>query len=195
MKLRVISVWLLFGLLACAATAQTAPATPQNSPAGSPDYVIGESDILSINVWHEAELSRDVPVRSDGKISLPLVGDLDAAGKTAEQLKEIIAEKLKTYLENPEVTVIVKEARSQYFTVIGQVMKPGQFPLGQRLTVLDGLAMAGGFKDFVKPGKIYVLRQHRNGSSERLPFDYKRAMRGDLQQNFQLEARDTIVVP
>jgi len=192
MKLRIISVPLVCFLAACAAMAQAAP---QNPPAGSADYVIGESDILAINVWHEAELSREVPVRSDGKISLPLIGDLEAAGRTAQQLRDIIAEKLKGFLENPEVTVIVKEARSQYFTVIGQVMKPGQFPLGQRLTVLDGLAMSGGFKDFAKPGKIYVLRTHRDGRSERLPFDYKRAMRGDLQQNFQLEARDAIVVP
>lgn len=183
-----MSVLMLCLLAVCGAVAQ-------NSPANSPDYVIGESDILAINVWHEAELSREVPVRSDGKISLPLIGDLEAAGKTAQQLKDIIATKLKSFLENPEVTVIVKEARSQYFTVIGQVIKPGQFPLGQRLTVLDGLAMSGGFKDFAKPGKIYVLRTHRDGSNERLPFDYKRAMRGDLKQNFELEARDTIVVP
>ena len=198
----------LLGVLALSApvcsSAQAKPETPaKGSAAGaarqqranSPDYVIGESDLLAINVWHEQELSRVLPVRADGKISLPLIGDLVAGGLTPAQLQATIVEKLRSYIENPEVTVIVQEPRSQYFTVVGEVMKPGAYPLGQRLSVLDGLAMAGGFKDFAKVKKMYVLRTNRNGTSERLPFNYKKALGGDTAQNFILTARDTIVVP
>jgi polysaccharide export outer membrane protein len=166
-------------------------ATPQLSDT----YVIGEGDILAINVWHEAELTRVVPVRTDGKITLPLVGEMQAAGQTVEQLRTTIAEKLKHFLEAPEVSVMVQDPRSQFFTVVGKVMKPGSYPLGQRLTVMDGIAMGGGFKDFAKISKIQVVRTHRDGRVERLAFDYKRAVAGDLKQNFVLEQHDMIVVP
>ena len=161
----------------------------------STDYIIGESDLLAINVWHEQELSRVLPVRADGKISLPLIGDLAAGGLTPAQLQAAIVEKLRSYMENPEVTVIVQEPRSQFFTIVGEVMKPGPFPLGQRLSVLDGLAMAGGFKDFAKVKRMYVLRTKRDGTTEKIPFDYKKALGGSTTQNFLLTARDTIVVP
>lgn len=163
--------------------------------ADVPTYVIGESDLLAINVWHEAELTRVVPVRTDGKITMPLIGELQASGRTAEELRATIAAELKKYLEAPEVTVIVQEPRSQFFTIVGKVVKPGSYPLGQRLTVIDGIALGGGFKDFAKISKVYVVRTHRDGSSERLAFDYKRALGGDLKQNFVLEARDMIMVP
>jgi polysaccharide export outer membrane protein len=138
-------------------------------------YLIGESDLLAINVWHEAELTRVVPVRTDGKITLPLIGELQASGQTVEQLRATIATELKRFLEDPEVTVIV--------------------PLGQRLTVIEGIALGGGFKDFAKVGKIQIVRTHRDGRVERLPFDYKHAVDGDLTQNFALEAHDMIIVP
>jgi polysaccharide export outer membrane protein len=163
--------------------------------ASAQDYVIGESDMLAINVWHEQELTRVLPVRADGKISLPLIGDLAASGSTPAQLQATIVEKLHSYMENPEVTVIVQEPRSQYFTVVGEVMKPGAYPLGQRLSVLDGLAMAGGFKDFAKVKRMYILRTGRDGTTEKRPFNYKKALGGDTTQNFILTARDTIVVP
>ncbi len=191
-------------LLSVWAGAQAKPETPAKEPApgarqmpppNSTDYVIGESDVLAINVWHEQELSRVLPVRADGKISLPLIGDLAAGGLTPAQLQAAIVEKLRSYMENPEVTVIVQEPKSQYFTVVGEVMKPGAFPLGQRLSVLDGIAMAGGFKDFAKVKKMYVLRTHRDGTTERLPFNYKKALGGNTEQNLILVARDTIVVP
>jgi polysaccharide export outer membrane protein len=161
----------------------------------SEGYIIGESDILAINVWHEPELTRTVPVRTDGKITLPLIGELQAAGQTVDQLRATIATQLKRFLEAPEVTVIVQEPRSQFFTVVGKVAKPGSYPLGQRLTVMDGLALSGGFKDFAKVNKIQVVRTHRDGRVERLAFDYKRAVGGDLKQNFVLEQHDMIVVP
>jgi polysaccharide export outer membrane protein len=112
-----------------------------------------------------------------------------------DQLRSTIATNLKRFLEAPEVTVIVQEPRSQFFTVVGKVVKPGSYPLGQRLTVMDGLALSGGFKDFAKVNKIQVVRTHRDGRVERLPFDYKRALAGDLNQNFVLEQHDMIVVP
>jgi polysaccharide export outer membrane protein len=158
-------------------------------------YIIGESDLLSINVWHEPELTRVVPVRTDGKITLPLIGELQASGKTVQQLRDTIAAQLAHFLEAPEVTVIVQEPRSQFFTIVGKVAKPGSYPLGQRLTVIDGLALGGGFKDFAKVNKIHVVRTHRDGRIEQLGFDYKRAVGGDVNQNFVLESHDMIIVP
>jgi len=181
--------------LAKAETKAAVTVAPAASAVKS-DYVIGPDDVLSINVWREQELTRIVPVRPDGKISLPLVGDVEAAGSSAAQLQAILAEKLKNYVENPEVTVIVQEVRSLKFNVIGEVLRPGSYPLTKSLTVLDGLAAAGGFRDFAKLSKIYVLRQEANGTSTRIPFNYKDVIKGKKsEQNISLQARDTIVVP
>jgi polysaccharide export outer membrane protein len=191
-----IALLLFTVVLGAVATAQkTEDSKPSVDSVGKETYVIGESDILAISVWHEPDLTRVIPVRSDGKISLPLIGELQASGQTVEQLRATIATQLKRFLEDPEVSVIVQEPRSQFFTIVGKVVRPGSFPLGQRLTVLDGLALGGGFKDFAKLGKIYVVRTHRDGRSERLSFDYKKAVGGDLSQNFVLEPRDMIIVP
>jgi polysaccharide export outer membrane protein len=180
-------------IVANAQTASGSKLPVESSLQGA--YVIGESDLLAISVWHEPDLTRVVPVRSDGKISLPLIGELQASGETVEKLRTTITTQLKRFLEDPEVTVSVQEPRSQFFTLVGKVVRPGSFSLGQRLTVLDGLALGGGFKDFAKLGKIYIVRTHRDGSTERLPFDYKKAVGGDLSRNFMLEARDMIIVP
>ena len=199
MKQRNVLISLILLCKLFSATATYAQKPQESKPAAAADvpaaYVIGESDLLSINVWHEPELTRVVPVRTDGKISLPLIGELQASGRTAEDLRATISAGLKKFLEAPEVTVSVQEPRSQVFTIVGKVLKPGSYPLGQRVTVIDGIAMGGGFKDFAKVGKIYVVRMHRDGRSERLPFDYKRAVRGDMDQNYVLEARDMIIVP
>jgi polysaccharide biosynthesis/export protein len=191
---------LITAILLCVSFGAAKAQKPQDSkPASAAElpasYVIGESDLLAINVWHEPELTRVVPVRTDEKISLPLIGELQASGLTAEDLRITISAELKKFLEAPEVTVSVQEPRSQVFTIVGKVLKPGSYPLGQRVTVIDGIAIGGGFKDFAKVGKIYVVRTHRDGRSERLPFDYKRAVRGDMDQNYVLEARDMIIVP
>ena len=177
--------------------AQKSQHAPEPMPpaAVGDSYLIGEGDILAINVWHEAELTRVLPVRMDGMITLPLIGETVAAGQTVDQLRATIATRLKKYLEAPEVTVIVQEPRSQFFTVMGKVAKPGSYPLGQRLTVMDALALAGGFKDFAHVKKIQVVRTHRDGRVERIPFDYKRAVSGDIQHNFLLEQHDLVVVP
>lgn len=160
------------------------------------DYVIGLDDLLVINVWKEAEISRSVPVRPDGKISLPLIGDLRASGRTVVELQDDIKQHLLAYLSNPTVTVIVQEAKSQKFNILGEVEHPGCYALSRSLTVLDAIAIAGGFRGFAKTGKIYVLRANADGSHTRLAFNYKEVIKGrNLSQNVDLEPRDTVVVP
>jgi polysaccharide export outer membrane protein len=159
-------------------------------------FQIGTDDVLAINVWKEPEISRSVPVRSDGKVSLPLVGEVQASGQTPKQLEAEISKKLTSYISEPEVTVIVQQIKSQRFNILGQVTKPGAYPLSNPTTVLDAIALAGGFRDFAKKKSIYVLRQTADGSSTRLPFNYKDVIKGkDPQQNIRLEPRDTVYVP
>jgi polysaccharide biosynthesis/export protein len=159
-------------------------------------YVIGASDMLSINVWKEPDVSRVIPVRSDGKISLPLVGEVQASGRTPLQLEQVITEKLKAYISDPEVTVMVQESKSQKFNILGMVAKPGSYPLVTATTVLDAIAEAGGFRDFAKKKSIYILRKDVLGQPQRLPFNYKDVISGkNPEQNVQIKADDTIVVP
>lgn len=165
-------------------------------PSVPSDYIIGAEDVLMVNVWREPEMSREVPVRPDGKISLPLLGEFMAAGKTPVELQNDLKKKLETVVTNPEVTVIVKDIRSQKFSILGEVSKPGSYPLTKPMSVLDAIAMAGGFKDFANPKKMYILRRTADGGSQRIPFDYNRMLKGDNRQRIiELESRDTIVVP
>ena len=158
-------------------------------------FVIGAEDLLVINVWKEPDISRSIPVRSDGKISLPLIGEVEASGKTPHKLEQEIASKLQNYISEPEVTVIVQEIRSQRFNILGQVAKPGSYLLSNSVTVLDAIAVAGGFRDFAKKKSIYVLRQNSDGGQERLPFNYNEVIKGKKpEQNVRLKPRDTIVV-
>ncbi len=162
----------------------------------SEDYTIGPQDVLNINVWKEPEISRTVPVRPDGKISLPLVGDIVANGLTPAQLEEKIAEKLSDYVSDPEVTVIVQAINSRKFNMVGQIAAPGTYDLTRRLTVLDAIAQAGGPVDFAKVKKIYILRLLKNGERLRIPFNYKQVIKGkNFHQNVDLEPGDTIVIP
>ena len=177
------------------------PATtqkPETTDAKGHDntYIIGNDDLLSINVWKETEISRSVPVRSDGKISLPLVGEVQAAGNTPLKLEQDISAKLKSYIAEPEVTVIVQQVNSQKFSILGQVNRPGSYPIANTATVLDAIAIAGGFRDFAKQKSIYVLRQNPDGSQARIPFNYKEVVKGKSPgQNIKLQPRDTIIVP
>lgn len=167
-----------------------------NSWIDNKKYVIGENDLLDIDVWKEKEISRQVPVRPDGKISLALIGEMQAAGLTPLQLQDDITEKLKTYISNPEVTVIVDDPRSHQFNIVGQVARPAAYPLSESMTVLDAIAMAGGFRDFAKQSKIYVLRPMPGGIRVRIPFNYKDVIKGkNLQENVTLKPGDTVVVP
>ena len=185
------------------------PAPSTASPASSPiqnvdaatkahddSFVIGNDDVLAINVWKEPDVSKSIPVRSDGKISLPLVGELQAAGRTPLKLEQEIAARLKNYIAEPEVTVIVQQINSQKFNILGMVGRPGSYAISNSATVLDAIALAGGFRDFAKQKSIYVLRQNADGTQTRLPFNYKEVVKGrNPAQNVKLQPRDTIVVP
>ena len=171
-------------------------AMPHAAPNVGSDFVLGTEDMLSINVWHEAELSRIVQVRPDGKVSLPLVGEVVASGLTPSQLQQKLTKELEAFISHPEVTVIVQEVRSQKINIVGQVNRPGTFPLVKPMTVLDALAQAGGFGTFAKQKDIYVLRTLPSGSQVRLPFNYRKVIKGqNVEQNIELESHDTIVVP
>ena len=160
------------------------------------NFIIGSDDVLSINVWKEPEITRSIPVRSDGKISLPLVGEIQAAGRTPLQLEEAITDKLRNYISDPQVTVIVQQINSQKFNILGQVQKPGSYPLTQSTTVLDAIANAGGLRDFAKKKSIYILRASANGRASRIDFNYKAVIDGKHpEQNIRLEPNDTIIVP
>jgi polysaccharide export outer membrane protein len=180
---------------------QPAAAEPDSSSAQTTKphdaaYIIGASDMLSINVWKEPDVSRVIPVRSDGKISLPLVGEIQASGRTPMQLEQEITTKLKTYISDPEVTVMVQESKSQKFNILGMVAKPGSYPLVSSTTVLDAIALAGGFRDFAKKKSVYILRKDALGQPQRMPFNYKDVITGKSpEQNIQLHSDDTIVVP
>jgi len=174
--------------------AAAAAAVKLTVPAG--EYVIGPDDVLAVNVWKEPEISRTLPVRPDGNISLPLVGDLMASGRTPAQLQNEIRQQLVAYLSNPEVAVLVQEAKSHKFNIVGEVEKPGSYVISGPMTILDAIAIAGGLRDFARQSKIYVLRFNAEGSRTRIPFNYKQVIRGNaLQADVQLQPRDTIVVP
>lgn len=155
------------------------------------DYVIGSEDVLAVNIWKEPEISRTVPVRPDGKITLPLVGDVQASGLTPHKLEDNLRDGLKAYVANPEVTVIVQEVKSLKFNIVGEINHPGSFPLTQPMTALDAIAVGGGLRDFAKSSKIYVLR-----GNTRLPFNYKDVIKGKKpSQNVVLQSGDTVVIP
>jgi polysaccharide biosynthesis/export protein len=176
-----------------------APTTPaDNSPKAATtdsNYVIGAQDVLDVSVWKEPEVSRVVPVRPDGKISLPLLNDVQAAGLNPGQLAAQITESLKKFLTNPQVTVIVTTINSQRVYILGEVSRPGAFPLLPNMTVLQALSSAGGFTQFAREKSIYVLR-NEDGKQAKHPFNYKKVISGDnSDQNIVLKAGDTIVVP
>ena len=207
-ELLVLSAWALMSTLLCAqgsenSAAQTSAAQPvktadaSSAPKGHDDsFVIGNDDVLAINVWKEPDISRSIPVRSDGKISLPLAGEIQAAGRTPLKLEQDIADRLKNYIAEPEVTVIVQQINSQKFNILGQVNRPGSYSIASSPTVLDAIAIAGGFRDFAKQKSIYILRQNTDGTQNRLPFNYKEIVKGtNPAQNIKLQPHDTIVVP
>jgi polysaccharide export outer membrane protein len=160
-----------------------------------PDYIIGPEDVIDINVWKEPEMTRIVPVRPDGKISLPLINDVQAAGSTPQQLATSVTDRLRKFLTEPQVTVIVTQINSQRVFVVGEVIRAGAFPLIPGMTVLQALASAGGFTTFADMKKIHVMRLV-NGKHVEVPFNYREVLKGDNpDQNIKLEPGDTVVVP
>ena len=171
-----------------------APESHPVAPGVPPDYVIGADDTLHITVWKEPDMSATLPVRSDGKISLPLLDDVQAAGLTPLQLKESIKEKLKKYIADPRVTVVVTAMNSQRIFVTGEVTHTGAMPLLPHMTMLQALSSAG-FTQFANVKNIYLLRTE-NGEQVKLPFNYKEVVKGrHPEQNIMLKPGDTVVVP
>jgi polysaccharide export outer membrane protein len=182
-------------------TAKNGPAASTDNPKVSPapvsnqPYLIGPADVLDVNVWKEPDVSRVVPVRSDGRISLPLINDVQAAGLTPEQLAAAVTEKLRKFVNQPKVTVIVTAINIQRVFVVGEVLRAGTFPLLPGMTVLQALASAGGFNTFANVKKVHVMRI-RDGKQVEFPFNYREVLNGDNpEQNIDLEPGDTIVVP
>jgi polysaccharide biosynthesis/export protein len=164
------------------------------------EYVIGSEDVLDIAVWDNTAVSRTVPVRPDGKISLPLLNDVQAAGLTPAQLRETLKKALSDYIPAPAVSVIVREVHSFKVTVIGEVKVPGRYELKSQATVLDLLAMAGGLNEFASRGHIVVLR-HDGSITRKIPFAYdkltaaKRDSKNTATENFYLQPGDVLFVP
>jgi polysaccharide biosynthesis/export protein len=199
MKNKFIGFAIIALLCAGSAVAQDKSAAPaemqKTSPvATDPNYVIGAEDVLSISVWKEPDLTRSVPVRPDGKISLPLIDEVKAAGLTPKDLEKELTTRFAHFIASPQVSVIVADVRSQTFSIVGEVNRAGSFQLKQKTTMLEALASAGGFKDFAKTKKIYVLRTNPDGTRTRMPFNYDKALKGEVA-SFEVQAHDTIVVP
>lgn len=170
--------------------------TPAPGPKEDTDYIIGLEDVLAINVWKDPELSlKEVVVRPDGKISMPLVGNIQADGMTVKQLQDTISEKLKDYVTAPVVTVTVIKILSQSVSVVGQVQRPGVFSLGSPMTIMELLARAGGLTLDARPKKIKIIRVEQ-GKTITIPFNYNDMINGkDLKQNIFLQNGDVLVVP
>ena len=173
---------------------QAVPAAKATAPVARGDYVIGPEDVLDISVWNDTTISRTVPVRPDGMISIPLLNDVRASGLTPLQLRDDLMKKLTEYMPNPEVSVIVREVHSPKVSVVGSVKKPGRFELRSGSTVLDFLALAEGMNEFASPSRIVVLR-NEGGVTKRLRFNYNKVTTGNDQENFLLRPGDIIVVP
>ena len=198
-------------LIGSIALAQAAPAQPAASAASDktasgkatlsasasqagPEYVIGPEDALHIAVWREADLTASLPVRPDGKISLPLLDDVQAAGLTPKQLADSITEKLKKFLADPRVTVVVTQINSKRIYLVGEVLHVGATPMLPNMTVLQALSSAG-LNQFANTKRIYVLRTE-NGKQQKLPVNYRKLVKGEqIEQNYLLQPGDTIVVP
>jgi polysaccharide export outer membrane protein len=202
MGLAAVGVWSQTGgtnaVSGNAANAKEASGAKSSDEAQSskvpPDYIIGADDTLHISVWKEPDLTETLPVRPDGKISMPLLNDVTAAGLTPLQLRDEITEKLKKYVSDPRVTIVVTGMNSRRIFVTGEVLHTGPMTLLPHMTMLQALAQAG-FSQFANPKAIYLLR-NENGKQVKLPFNYKEVVKGNHpEQNIELKPGDTIVVP
>jgi polysaccharide export outer membrane protein len=164
------------------------------APAITESYVIGASDVIAVTVFKEPTLSNSLLVRPDGMISIPLLGDVKASGKTPLQLADEIAAKLKKYVQDPNVTVILNQMNSKRVFLIGEIGKTGPIEMTPGMTLLEAIATAGGLNQYANAKKIYILRSEA-GTQQKIPVQYKQALKGDLSLNLILNPGDTIVVP
>ena len=188
-------------LVACAGDIPSVKTLAKYKQANPPtsesddDYVIGPGDILSIDVWKEPELSKQVSVRLDGKISLPLVNDIDAAGLTSKELRQQLTEKYKDFVDVPEVSVTVLESRSKRIYLLGKINRPGEYPLQKNMTIVHAISLAGGLAEWADASDIKLIRKIK-GTEKTFRVDYDAIVSGeDLAQNVQLQPDDTIFVP
>jgi polysaccharide export outer membrane protein len=189
------SLFLMFVGLAMGCASPGAPPPPEPAPGDRQDYVIGIPDLLRIHVWRSPELSVEVPVRSDGKISVPLVDDVQAEGLTTEELKEVLTEALSDYVTAPDVTVIVEQINSHTVTVVGAVGRSGQLPLVRQTRVLEAIATMGGFTIWAKKDRVKIFRRTELGQTEYV-FNYGAYSAGKApKSNILLQPGDTVVVP
>lgn len=195
---------LVIGTDASAQSAQQAPKPPAapaaaqkpkpSAAAGLEEYKIGPEDVLAISVWKNEPMSRVLPVRPDGMISLPLLDDVMAAGLTPTELRNVLAQRLAEYVPSPAVTVIVNDVKSFKVSVIGEVQKPARYELKSRTSVLDVLALAGGFSQFASRSRIVVLRQEGE-KRVRIPFNYNRMTSDSVEEDLYLRPNDIVLVP
>ena len=173
-----------------------APKLPAVEAASSrPEYIIGLGDQLQIMIWKEPELTQTMSVRIDGQISLPLIGDVQAAGKTIRDLKKILEEKYGTVITDPAVSVMLIQSKSWRYYIIGQIKQPGEFPIDFPITILQALARSGGFLEWAKTDRISIVR-HEAGKETIVPFNYEALVNGqNLQQNALVKPGDTIIIP
>jgi polysaccharide biosynthesis/export protein len=170
------------------------PAAMAAAGPAADSYVIGASDVLSVTVWKQPDLSGTLLVRPDGKISMPLLGDVEAAGQTPLQLGNRIETKLKKFVQDPEVSVVLTQSNSKVIYLLGEVGKKGPVQMTPGMTLLQAVSSAGGLTDFANSKKIYILRND-GGTQQRIPVHYKKALKGDPTFNVVLQPGDTIVVP
>ena len=177
------------------ATAAAVAAPRTTDPVVPPGYVIGTDDVLSIVYWKDKDMSSDAQVRPDGRIALPLINEVQAAGLTPEQLRERLTEESKKYMEDANITVVVRQINSRKVFITGEVNRPGPYPLTSPITVMQLIAMAGGLQEYADSKKIVIMRTE-NGKPTSLKFNYKDVTAGkNLQQNIVLKPGDTVVVP
>ena len=195
-----VRVALLLGLFAVAlavgCAGRGAPPPPEDEPGEREEYVIGIPDLLKIVVWRNPELSVEVPVRSDGKISVPLVDDVQAEGLTPEELKEVLTEALAEFVTAPDVTVVVQQTNSHTVTVVGGVARSGQIALTRQMRVVEAIATMGGFNPFAKKDRIKIIREKPGGGTAEYVFNYGAYSAGKApDSNLLLRPGDTIIVP
>jgi polysaccharide biosynthesis/export protein len=172
------------------------PPPPEEGPMDRADYVIGPADILRVQVWKQPELSVEVPVRPDGKITVPLANDVQAAGLTTNEVRDVVSKALSEYVAAPDVTVIVREVRSKLVQVVGEVIRPQTVPLSIDMRALDAIAIAGGFSPYADKSDVRILRPNADGSVVEYRFNYNAFLRGKHpESNQRLHPGDTIVVP
>ena len=192
---------LIIGLLACSlqvnaedpAKFASSPAATETATFGQSEYRLGPEDVIEVFVWKQPDLSTTAVIRPDGKVSLPLLGELEATGKSAVQLQDEVTKRLLQYVADPMVNVIVKEVNSPKISVLGQVNKPDRYHIKQRLTVLDAIALAGGFTDFAKRDKVTIIR-NSGPDKLRIQVNLKKVVQDGRGEVYYVEPLDTIYV-